>query len=161
MQMKSSQPTRRDKIIPTKLWEGNKRLALSFLGKRKEILTWAIGVRIGDYIATCEGCNRKVDDIEYIWKNEGASRRGKPNKTWVLDEVIFTDTNGRVHYCPGGGCALPKESIKEIEQYHRELIEEYKDDKGARLSQRLLKMKDALDNGRPVVDEYGEYIELK
>jgi len=97
------------------LYKGKSRLCKKlFHSFDKDLLTWALSVKVGDYISTCEGCNRKVASIGYFWNNEGLWQRGKKNRNWFLSEVVFTDSNGRKHYCPGGGCASPKESNEMI-----------------------------------------------
>lgn len=48
-----------DPPAPRKLWKGKKRLAIK-LGiknrRHQELITWALSIKPGDYIATCEGC---------------------------------------------------------------------------------------------------------
>ncbi len=108
-------------VKPKKLYKGKKRICLKHLcSEFKRLLKWALTINVGDYIATCEGCNRKVAKIEYIWYNEALWRgKNKPNAHWWLAEVALTDTNGRYHVCPGGGCALPKETVEQIKSYFK------------------------------------------
>jgi hypothetical protein len=165
-------------VLP-KLWRGKKRLAKKMLGPRAfsidnpnrtvRLLRWAMTIKPGDYIATCEGCNRQVASIEPQWKNEGRWRRCKLNKTWFLSEVCFTDTRGRLHYCPGGGCAYPKETPEEVTQYFREwaapgqedsLRQWFGEEHDAlqKSLEDLEKLRAALRDGRPIVDEHGELL---
>jgi len=102
-------------------YKGKKRLAKKLLGKQLWLIKWALTIKPGDYIATCEGCNRKVTEVEYDWINEGLFRRGKKNKTRVICEVRFTDTNGQWHNCPGGGCAYPAETPEQVTAYFKEI----------------------------------------
>lgn len=159
---------------PAKLWYGKSRLAKSYMGYSKNILEWAITIRPSDWIATCEGCNRQVAKIEYKWSNVGESSgklrdnkwvRGRRNGTWVLHEVWFTDTRGGFHCCPGGGCALPKESIQEIEEYHKSWIkglDDYNSDympwSSPKFVAQLKRMKEVFDSGGTIVDENGEFL---
>ena len=100
---------------PSKFYNGKKRIAFKYMVKRDiPILKWALTVNIGDYIATCEGCNRKVANIKYEFANIGKQR--------VLNEVVFEDTNGQIHYCPGGGCAYPKEPREQVVAYQNSLM---------------------------------------
>jgi len=125
-------------------------------------LEWAIAIKPGDWIGTCEGCNRQVTEVEPIWVNEGRFRRGKPNKTRVVFEVRFTDNHGRWHYCPGGGCAFPPESVEKIEAYYKAWVADAKkedlqwDDGTFRA--RLARMEQAFAEGRPIVDSHGEFL---
>lgn len=165
---------------PTKLWKGSKRLAKRLLGRRAfsinnpnnhvRLLRWALTIKEGDYIATCEGCNRKVADIEVGWNNEGFWSRSKPNNTWVVSEVGFTDTRGRIHYCPGGGCAYPAETPEEVTAYFRGWafdgdpegrIRHWNGNDHERTNKQIAELRvlqEALRSGRPIVDEHGELL---
>ncbi len=100
-----------------KLYKGKKRLAKYFLPPWKQrILKWALSLKVGDTIGTCEGRNRTIKEIQIEWANEGKWRRGRPNKTWALADVIFTDENGRWHHCPGGGCVSEPYTEKELKE---------------------------------------------
>ena len=107
-------------IPPKKLWRGKKRLCKPMLCGDSKILNWALQVKVGDYIGTCLGHNRQVAKIEYLWQNEGLWRRFKKNRSWFLEEVIFQDTTGGSHACPGGGCAFPPEPVEKILRYYTE-----------------------------------------
>jgi len=157
--------------LSKRLYKGKKRLAKKLLApRRQKLLLWALSIKPGDYIATCEGCNRKVEKIEESWANEGGWRRGKPNKTWVLNEVVFIDTNGRMHHCPGGGCAYPAETPEEVVDYHKEwaFYEKREErirfwygkdvDRAEKSIAHWLTMKEALESGKPIVDEHGELL---
>ena len=148
---------------PTKTWRGKSRLAKKYYGRSK-ILDWAISINPGDWIATCEGCNRQVANIEYEWCNVGDwFKKPRDASTWVLREVIFTDTHGTTHCCPGGGCALPRESIEAIEAYQKEWAD-YILNNSERHSKETIEAasrnNDALKNGGSVVDKNGEYLPL-
>lgn len=104
---------------PIRLYKGKKRLAKFFLHKKRlDGLLWALSINIGDYIATCRGFNEKVERITYEYINEGAFRRCKKNKTWVLHDVEFYSKGGRVHYLD---CVGPKEPAEYVKQYHKEV----------------------------------------
>jgi len=148
---------------PTRLWRGKSRLAKKFIGRSRSILEWAIGISPGDWIGTCEGCNRQVKEIEYIWENEGDFRRMKKNKTWVLFEVEFFDSKGGSHYCPGGGCAFPKQSSEMIEDYYKGWIRAFEDPNTPicdddKFRQKINLMKEAFANGKSIVDGNGEFL---
>lgn len=103
---------------PKKLYRGKKRYCWPWLSCR-DLLNWAISVKVGDYIATCTGFNEKVAKIEYVWSNVGWYHREKMDNNWFLNEVIFHNATGGVHYCPGGGCALPRQSNEKIVSYYQ------------------------------------------
>lgn len=122
---------------PSKIYNGKKRVAYKYIVKSYiPILKWALTVNVGDYIATCEGCNRKVASIKYEFTNIGKQR--------VLNEVVFEDTNGGIHYCPGGGCAYPKETRDQVVAYQDHLLADTELCKGWGFV-------------KHEVDEYGEY----
>lgn len=133
-----------------RLWRGKAKLA------RKQLFydfSYFVNVKIGDYIASCEGCNRKVADVKYYWENEGYFRRLKPNRTWYLHEIEFIDTNGHSHYFPG--CVSQPETVKEINDFHLAYLEVIKHED--RNESDLLISK-ALENNQPIVDDFGEYL---
>lgn len=155
-----------------KLYKGKKRLAMSMMPARhRKLMEWALSIKPGDYIATCEGCNRKVAKIDFIeWRNEGWWNRCKPNKTWFVGEVSFEDTHGNLHHCPGGGCAYPAETPQEVTEYFRawafdKASEEFlfswwgKDQDTINEGlETLRKFQEALRTGAPIVDEHGELL---
>lgn len=145
---------------PKKLWKGKKRLALKHLWKgKRHVLEWAITISPGDWIATCEGTNRQVKEVEYSWFHVG-------KRTKVLSEVWFTDTRGGTHCCPGGGCALPKETIPEIETYYKGWIEAVNEDPDCisgwdpegKFKRTLEGMQKKFEEGNTIVDEHGELL---
>ena len=154
-----------------KIWRGKKRLAMKAMTRqRRKLMEWAVSIKPGDYIATCEGCNRKVAKIDFVgWANEG-DRRRRPNKTRFVFEVAFEDTHGRLHYCPGGGCAYPAETPQQVTDYFRgwafdpgveNHISVWLSGDKAKIDDsmaRLRRLRDALTNGRPIVDEHGELL---
>lgn len=151
--------------IPTKrLYVGKKRLCHPFISYDEPLLRWACSVKPGDYIATCEGMNRKVAEVVPEWRNHGFYTSDKRNSHWFLQEIRFTDTRERWHYCPGGGCALPKESPETVTVYQTGwakwiLSEEsawYKDDEAAKKHAELLLS--YVEQGKAIVDCYGELI---
>lgn len=147
-----------------KIYKGKKRLAKKLLySRKKRLLEWAVTLQPGDWVASCEGCNRQVKDVTVTWVNEGEFNRGKPNKTWVVWEVEVLDTAGGFHTAPGGGCVMPPESVKEIEDYHHNFARAVKENPDylsgfPELRESALKFKKALDEGRPIVDENGQYL---
>lgn len=154
-----------------RLYRGKKRYAKRlYPGRSEQLLLWALSVKPGDYIATCEGCNRQVVSKEIDRANEGHWNRNRPNKTSVIHEVVFTDTRGRWHYCPGGGCAYPAETPEQVTQYFREYILHPEAESEIRTwygkdtdsinkaLERHHRFKDALLTGRPIVDAHGELL---
>jgi len=155
-----------------KLYAGKKRLAMRMLpALHRRLIEWALTIKPGQYIGTCDGCNRKVAKIDFVeWRNEGLWRRSRPNKTWFVAEVTFEDTHGYLHHCPGGGCAYPAETPEEVTRYFREWAfakesEEFlahwyvgqRDKIEAGLA-KLRRFQDALRTGAPIVDEHGELL---
>lgn len=108
--------------FPKKYYYGKKRSVVNKYGShRRKILKWAITIRPGDYIATCQGYNSKVISIEYFWRDYRVSETGKVCKLRrgrMLYEVCFKVTGGLFHYAPGGGCAGPKETNEQIIAFH-------------------------------------------
>ena|SRR3990167_3926368 len=144
-----------------KWYKGKKRLAKKALSARHlKSIKWALSVKVGDYIGTCEGCNRKVAEINPIWDNEGKYHRRKSNRAWFIGEVEFTDTHGRFHNCPGGDCAYPKETPEHITNYFRGWCAPGNIEYANVWSQSLQyeKMKDAFAKNLPIVDQYGELL---
>jgi hypothetical protein len=152
-----------------RLWTGKSRLGKKIVGRYRKILEWAVTIEPGDWIATCEGCNRQVTDIEIYWINEGLSRTTRnyeaghrKNKTWAVEEVRFTDTRNRWHSAPGGGCAFPKETNEQIEAYYKAWIKQAKQDKlmwdDEKFHARLAKMEQAFASGLSIVDENGQFL---
>lgn len=151
-----------------KLFKGKKRLALKRINTRhREILTWALSVKPGDYVASCEGTNRKVAKVKPIWRNEGEFMRGNPNRTYFLDEVIIEDTHGRWHTIPG--CATYPETPEEVTAYQREWaiewgtesVNSWFKDNPERLEKALgeiAKFQKAFYENRAIVDEHGELL---
>lgn len=135
-----------------------------------ELINWALTIKPGDYIATCEGCNRKVEEVNVWWesKTDFPHIQEYPHldeKGYFIYEVEFIDTNGRIHVCPGGGCALPKETPEEVTEYFRSIVshdspnsfsEEQEKEWG--WCEKFEKIRKALAEGQPIVDEYGELL---
>lgn len=139
-----------------KLWRGKKRLAVPMVNESDidtQLLRWAMTVKPGDYIYTCEGCNRKVEEIEVLWANEGLWNRRRRNNTYFLREVEFTDTHGRIH--DATNCAYPPVSVESIVKYFREFPVEEWEPKGFILPPAL---KEALRSGAPITDVHGEFL---
>lgn len=150
--------------IPKKrLYVGKKRLCHPYIFN-EHLLRWACSIKPGDYIATCEGTNRKVAEVLPEWCNHGLWKSDKPNSHWFLSEVRFTDTNGTWHHCPGGGCALPKETPEQVTAFQVGFAkwilsgeaEWYKDDDKAKKHAELLLS--YVEQGKAIVDIYGELI---
>jgi len=100
----------RPKEKPRKMWKGKKRIALKGTSKwMRTVYKWLLNAKPGDYVATCEGCNRKIAKIEYEVIQYGKHR--------VLNGGGITDTHGRWHSCPGSGCALPPETREQLAAY--------------------------------------------
>ena len=151
---------------PRKLWRGKKRIALKWLASwEKPQLEWAINIKPGDWIGTCNGCNRQVVDIQYRWYSSRCYNPCGTNiKTQIISEVRFEDTNGRWHYCPGGGCAFPVESIDEIESYYKGWIKLAKKDTSAlcwddgKFESELKRMEKIFNAGDSILDNNGQFL---
>lgn len=178
------------------LYKGDRSIAIEYFRQdrdgnkyyrnKRKLLKWAMSIKVGDYIATCEGCNRKVTEIEpeyveletYLDEESDLGRlvfgeRVEPTGTLVLDEVRFTDTNGRWHHCPGGGCAYPAETPEQVTKYFTDWAVDpgrekqirhwwgEKPENAERLQQELdswQQMLRAITAGAPIVDEHGELL---
>lgn len=147
---------------PKRLWRGKARLGRDAYLVRN--LAWTLQLKVGDYVATCEGHNRKVAELRFHWRNEGVSRRRRPNRTWYLSEVEVIDSRGRYHTCPG--CVWLKETPERVTAYFKGWIEELARSEaegvefqlGEDGAARLRAMATALDAGQPIVDEFGELL---
>jgi|GEM_PF-6263175 len=158
------------KIALPKLYRGKKRLAKRYLGKRdSELLRWALTIKPGDYIGTCEGSNRQVTSVEVQWSNEGVWSRGKPNRTYFLDQIRFTDTNQRWHHCPGGLCAFPAIKPEEVHRWWTTALEDriknqeefeklYQPEAYPEVISRVLELDKAVKEGCSLVDSFGEIL---
>lgn len=152
------------------LWKGRKREAKRLLGgvKRQEQLRWAMSIEPGDYIGTCDGCNRQVTDVEIGVSNAGTWLRGRAGRTEVVTEVRFTDSLGNWHFCPGGGCAYPPKTPEAVTEYFRgwaynseDMLRDWFGSDEKRLQHsldRMRSMREALVSGQPIVDEHGELL---
>lgn len=161
-------------IPKKKLFIGKTRICRPLIRADEELLLWACSIKPGDYIATCEGTNRKVAEVVPHWQNVGRWLNckvidnkvvnGRTNKHWYMDEVRFTDTHGRWHYCPAGGCALPKETPEEIAAFQFNFakavlagkIEYYKEDEVSQQHYQMIF--DYVSQGKAIVDEFGELL---
>lgn len=118
-------------------------------------LQWALSLKPGDYISTCEGCNRYVTSIKVTWCNDGRWRYGKSNKHSFIEDVEFTDSKGRVHYLSGHGCVMPQESEQELMQGYHEGLQYWE---GHELTERQQMFKEALESGKTILDCQGELL---
>ena len=171
--------------LDPRLYKGSEQTAAPHFEKKwpKDLLLWALDIQIGEYFASCEGCNRKVTakelmfveaheftpDLDHEFDDERNWNR-EDQETQILHEVIFTDNRGRWHHCPGGGCALPKETPEEVTAYHREWAFDDKYPESAKTwhgknvesYEKAIagwkRMQEALRAKRPIVDEFGELL---
>lgn len=166
-----------DNLDP-RLFRGDKATALKYFGNRArdaELLLWALDVKPGEYIATCEGCNRRVAESKPRYTYVHVYVEGVPetDETQVLHEVRFTDTKGKWHHCPGGGCAHPKQTPEEVTEYQSEWAfdPEYPEnlkewygtsaEAGPRIERakaKWIQMRETLERGEPIVDNFGELL---
>lgn len=162
-----------------KLYKGERAIAIGYFRERgprlRKLLKWALTVKVGDYIGTCEGCNRQVEEIEPIFIDvmefqDSDEEEGTETGTQILYEVMFTDTNGRFHYCPGGGCAYPKESPEQVTNYFKSVTLRPEREQELRhwfgknnkdlqkALDRLGKFRAAFAADKPIVDKDGELL---
>ena len=140
-----------------RVWRCRKRLAKKLCHPASwRLQEWMRSVAVGDYIATCDGCNRKVAGIEYLvrrWRGHKVISHLK-----IMDEILFTDSRGHWHHFPGGGCAYPVEDRETVISYFRELTHDAELMNSFDTNGRLTSIKDALDSGVSIVDDYGELL---
>lgn len=172
--------------LDPRLFKGSEQTAAPHFLKKwpRELLLWALDIKIGDYFASCEGCNRKITAKELVYVeahqytpqpelgdyDDGRGWNFEDKETQILHEVIFTDNRGRWHHCPGGGCALPQETPEEVTAYHREWAfdDKYPESakkwhgKNAESYEKAIagweRMQEAFRAKRPIVDEFGELL---
>ena len=135
------------------LYKGKKRYVYSLVKRNwgNVLLLWGLTVKPGDYIGTCEGFNRKVESIQYDWGDIGCWNNDKRNGNWFLYEIDFTSTSGRMHSCPGGGCAFPPETNEQIKDYW--LRADFSDPEPS-----WVKLQNSIREGMPFLDEFGEIL---
>lgn len=88
--------------------------------KCRDLLRWAATRSPGDIYNGCDFFNHKVDRIEswyctVIEDDEFGPCMGTYKRkenlegqiNWVFLEVVFFNSDGTSHTCPGGGCASP------------------------------------------------------
>ena len=152
-----------------RLWKGKGRLLKQHFWENKiRLLQWALKLQSGDYFGACSGCNRKVGTIEPVWMNYGQwhGKGRNHSKSWFINEVKITDTLGCSHFCPGGGCAFPKETAERIRDYNtRFVIDRLKefespsvtpwDDEELPILKRQM---EKIHSGHQIVDEFGEFL---
>lgn len=75
-------------------------------------MKWATSLKPGDLINQCFSYpfNDRVAKIISIDRMP-FGRRG-----WIIESVTIEGTDGRWHYCPGGGCVSPPLSVLEIKR---------------------------------------------
>lgn len=106
---------------PRKLYRGKKRLAMWMYNPHlKRFMTWALSVKVGDYIFNGTA-NSRVEDFYFIWANEGAWRRCKKSRNWFLEDVIFKTNNGWAAANSLFECG-PAKSVDEIRSLYKNLF---------------------------------------
>lgn len=131
-----------------KIYKGRKRIAKKKLDKYDwKWINFFAQLKVGDWIHTCEGFNRRIESIEYDWARIGP-------KTSVIYDIVFTDSNNRCHFVSGAGCVFPKVSNQEIIDYWMDNWLNTEDSWG--FADYAKRMKEALDKGLPVLSENGE-----
>jgi len=138
------------------LYKGKKRYVYSRIRRNcrdwhGKVLLWGLTVKPGDYIGSCEGFNRKVESINYVWEDIGHWNNDKKNGHWFLYEIEFTSTSGRMHCCPGGGCAFPPETNEQIKEYW--LRSNWSDPEPS-----WVKIQNSIREGMSFIDEFGEIL---
>ena len=105
---------------PHKFWKGKKRLACKAMPKAwTERLNWGLSLKVGDIVGTCEGSNRQIEDIKYVWSNYGSS-----SNSWVSDVLIF-DRNHNKHYLKIDNCLSLAYSLNQVVNYYENLNIEF------------------------------------
>ena len=162
--------------LDPRLFKGDAKIAAQhFVDKwPRDLLLWALDVRVGEYMATCEGCNRKIASKELIYVDAdqyGDEDWEQDDDTQILHEVTFIDSRERYHTCPGGGCAYPKETPEQVTPYFKDWAFNEEVETGIRRwygkeTEKLEKviadrdrMQAAFNAGRSIVDEHGELLE--
>lgn len=142
---------------PRKFWLGKKRVACKAAPKLwQQRLSWGLSFKINDYIGTCEGCNRKIIKIEYVWSNYGDSTNsGKGNHNYWISDIVYTVSGGMKHYLKGSNCVRENYSISEIVKYfssidNRNNIQLIKD--------QIELIQVALKNKMQITDQFGELL---
>lgn len=126
-------------------YHGKKRVVCkTFNLQFRRVMAWAVNVKPGDYISTCQGCNRKVELVRLLRVNIG-------RRTRVAIDADFVDTHG-CHHDPVT-CAGPPWTVAQVISNFRSYkqLRDFPDDNLRRIHERL-------DAGLPIVDEYGELL---
>lgn len=135
---------------PHKFWKGKKRLACKAMPKAwTERLNWGLSLKVGDIVGTCEGSNRQIEDIKYVWSNYGSS-----SNSWVSDVLIF-DRNHNKHYLKIDNCLSLAYSLNQVVNYYENLNIECVsfDDKD-----KITLIKAAIKNNVSFLDDNGELL---
>lgn len=119
--------------------------------QQRKNLRWAVTLKPGDIVASCEGFNcivasatvikiYKTGSVGYAYCSTGNG--------WIINEVEVIDTNGLIHYFPS--CLYRPETVAEIMCWWNDMqsITSEKDKFGKLIRSRL-------NNDLPIVDERG------
>jgi hypothetical protein len=75
------------------VYKGSKTLARQYLGEDKfDLYEEFWKYKVGNYYYCCEGFNKRICKIEYVWVNMA------DGLTSVIDEFAFVDSDDRRHY---------------------------------------------------------------
>jgi hypothetical protein len=96
-----------DVQIPGRTYKGRRRIAKKYSHDLTALEPY-IKLRVGDYVMVCDGFNRQIKEIEYVWNIVG-------RKTWVLTNVCIIDDAGTWHSAQS--CYWP---LKEANEHIRE-----------------------------------------
>lgn len=111
----------------SRLYRGKRRFNAKFIRYTAKHLSWALDLKPGDYVATCEGCNRQVKEIQISWSNTGDfnknwhkknTKESRQTQHWFINEITVIDTHGNSHGV--GYCCYPKETRQQVIDFFKE-----------------------------------------
>lgn len=142
-----------------KIYRGKIRLAKAAIGNKNfREITEACSLKIGDYIGTCEGFNRKIHKIEYSWMNLNQELGHKPGRTEVIYEVNFVDRNGGMHFFPSPGCVNAPKKPEDIQRWFNGFINSGHMGLCGFSVKIEREMRNALESNQLITDSFGEIL---
>ena len=115
----------------------------------RDLFKWLLGLKPGDLIGACTGLNHVVAEIKPY--------RRSTSRGWYINEIRVTDTEGRWHWAPGGGCVCRPYSREEIVTSARDFapMVDALGENGATFWRVIL---DAEGSDKPFIDDRGLYV---
>lgn len=127
---------------------GHLKFKRMFSSYERELFRWLLTLKPGDIVGTCTGFNHVMAEVR-VYRQFIGHRGG-----WFISSIRVTDTEGRWHWAPGGGCVSRPYSREEIIDFAREIQHNpyYQDDPF------WASLLSAENTTTPYIDERGVYV---